>query len=75
MRQRTILSNAEHEKLVEVTDAFSDVLGMIVATSVALMPPELEDLTLAFLQDKCSVYGVDFHSRLEDIRKRKGQKA
>lgn len=68
MKQRTVLTEDEHERLVEVGNSFWTQFGQLAATHIALMPPELQDLTTAHLQDLCSIYGTRYDEHLSKLR-------
>ena len=74
---RTAITDAEHEKLCKVGDSFWHELGKLAAKHILMMPKDLEDLTTAYLQDKCSIYGTEYSEMLEAAyakRKPKGKK-
>ena len=54
---RDYLTEDEHIKLVEVGNSFWLKFSALCNEHVAMMPPEVESLTEAYLQDKTSVYG------------------
>lgn len=55
--KREVLTEEEHKKLVDVGNHFWREFSKLCNECITKMPPELEDLTEAYLQDKCSVYG------------------
>jgi hypothetical protein len=68
MGEQRTLTEDEHTKLVKIGDSFYDELGLLVADHVARTPRQLESETLCYLQDKCSVYGVDYDKHLASRR-------
>ena len=64
MKQRDMLTEAEHVKLVKLSNEFYEEFGKIVAKVVNNMPPDLETLTLYHLQGNCSVFGSGYDKHL-----------
>lgn len=58
------MTEEELDRLNAVGDMFWHELGKLVAKHVSLMPKHLKPETLAFLQDKCSVYGTNYEKYL-----------
>lgn len=52
------MTTDEHIKLTATGDKFWLAFSNLVHKHVKMMPDHLEDLTLTYLQDKCSVYGI-----------------
>jgi hypothetical protein len=61
------ITDAEHERMVEVGNLFWDALGRLAATHIALMPAELHDWAAEYLQERCSVYGTEYDKHLEKL--------
>lgn len=70
-RQRHCLTEEEHDKLAEIGDSFWLALGKLAAKHILQMPAELEDLTTAHLQDKCSIYGTRYGEIIDKARRKK----
>ena len=62
------MTEAEHIQLLEVGDSFWLALGELAAHHIAQMPERLEAQTIAYLQDKCSIYGTAYRADLEKER-------
>lgn len=66
--QERYMTEEEHMELVKTGDAFRKAFGILAATYIAQMPPELEATTTAYLQDQCSIYGTEFYKYIEVLR-------
>lgn len=65
-KQVHTMTEDEHIKLVEVGDSFWTALSKLAAEHIQMMPPQLRDVTVAYLQDKCSIYSTDYDSLLSE---------
>lgn len=54
------LTEDEHIKLVEVGDKFWEDFGKLAAQAISQFPEEIENIVIAHLQDKCSIYGSEY---------------
>lgn len=54
------MTEDEHERLVDVGNAFWKAFSKLVGHAIAQMPAHLESETMMYLQDKTSVYGSDY---------------
>lgn len=54
------MTEEQHIALVEVGNRFYKQMSKLVAESVSQFPEDLEGDVLCYLQDKTSVYGLDF---------------
>lgn len=67
VKQRHALADDdEHDRLVKVGDSFWHALGKLAAEHIAMMPPDLQDLTTVYLQDACSIYGTEYSKYLKE---------
>lgn len=58
-KPRFELTDEEHERFTEIGNEFWRKLGKLVAEALDDCPaPDLEDLLLMHLGDRCSVYGA-----------------
>lgn len=71
-QRRHLKDDEEHERLVEVGNWFWEELSWLCARAVAKMPREIEDLTAAYMQDRCSLYGSRFDQYLPECRAKEG---
>ena len=54
------MTEEQHILLAEIGNIFWNGLGKLTAEALSKMPEELHGVTLAYLQDKYSVYGSPF---------------
>jgi hypothetical protein len=57
------MTEDEHIKLVDIGDQFWIDFSILAAKYIAMMPEDIEDEVVPYLQDLCSIYG----SRAFDI--------
>lgn len=62
------MEESDLEQLVAVGDSFWLALGGLAAHHIAQMPKRLEAETIAYLQDKCSIYNTAYRTELEKER-------
>lgn len=70
-QQRSVMTDEEHEKLVEVGNSFYIEFGELCAKHILMMPEDLKAIAICYLADRTSIYG----SRATDIvdAKRRGE--
>ena len=62
------MTEDQHIKLVAVGDDFWNEFGDFAAKYVALFPKEIEDEVIDYLQDKCSIHGSIYKSKVAYYR-------
>lgn len=65
------MTEEQHIALVEVGNIFYKRMSKLVAEAVSQFPEDMEGDVLCYLQDKTSVYGLDFRRFID----RKQEKA
>ena len=63
------MTEEEHIRLANVGDIFYRDFSKLVARHIAKMPTDLETVTVAYLQDKCSIYGSQYAEYLNRMRR------
>lgn len=56
-KPRNYLTEDEHLKLITIGDSFWEKFSKLASQHISMMPAELEDITITYLQDKTSIYG------------------
>ncbi len=67
MEQRDWLTEDEHIKLVDVGNVFWHSLADLLAEAIVQFEPAIHGTVQAYLQDRCSLYGVDLDAAMQRL--------